>query len=69
MTAKKNDRLTVKMLIAKLSDLAQVKPDAEVYFITAGDDPNDGWPVYEAGLMFDSSNARVLLANDDRIVQ
>lgn len=69
MANKKDGRLTVKALIAKLSDLAEIKPDAEVCFITAGDDPNDGWPIFEAGMIFDSANARVLLVNDDRIVQ
>lgn len=66
---KKDGRLTVKELIAKLSGLSEIKPDAEVCFIMSGDGPNDGWPIYEAGLIFDSSKARVLLVNDDGIVR
>lgn len=69
MAAKKDDRLTVKALIARLSDLAEIKPDAEVCFIMSGDSPNDGWPIYEAGLIFDTSKARVLLINDEEIVK
>lgn len=69
MANKKDGRLTVKALIAKLSELAEIKPDAEVCFIMNGDGPNDGWPIYEAGLIFDSSKARVLLSDDDGIVQ
>lgn len=69
MANKKDGRLTVKMLIAKLSDLAEVRPDAEVCFIMPGDSPNEGWPIFEAGLIFDSSKARVLLINDEEIVQ
>lgn len=69
MANKKDGRITLKALIAKLSDLAEIKPDAEVCFIMSGDSPNDGWPIYEAGLIFDSTKARVLLINDDGIVQ
>lgn len=70
MSRKRNaDNLTVTKLIEKLSDLAEVRPDAEVCFVMAGDSPNDGWPIYEAGMIFDSSNARVLLVNDDEVVR
>lgn len=69
MAAKKDDRLTVKALIARLSDLAEIKPDAEVCFVMAGDGPNCGWPICGAGLIFDSTKARVLLVNDDGIVR
>lgn len=69
MASKKDGRLTVKTLIDKLSDLAQVRPDAEVCFIMNGDGPNDGWHICEAGLIFDSSKARVLITSDEEIVQ
>lgn len=70
MSRKRNaNNLTVSKLIEKLSDLAEVRPDAEVCFVMAGDSPNDGWPIYEAGMIFDSSNARVLLVNDDEVVR
>lgn len=69
MANKKNGSLTVKALIAKLSDIAEIKPDAEVCFIMPGDNPNEGWTIYEAGLIFDSSKARVLLVNNEEIVQ
>lgn len=69
MANRKDGRLTVETLIAKLSDLAQVRPDAEVCFTMNGDGPNEGWQIYEAGLIFDSSKARVLLTNDEEIVQ
>ena len=61
--------LTVTELIEKLSALADVKPDAEVCFVMAGDGPNDGWPIYEAGMIFDSSAARVLLVNENEVVR
>lgn len=69
MANKKDGGITLKALIAKLSDLAEIKPDAEVCFIMSDDGPNDGWPIYEAGLIFDSTKARVLLVNDDGIVR
>lgn len=69
MANKKNDMLTAKELIARLSDLAEIKPDAEVCFVMPGDCPNEGWPICEAGLIFDSAKARVLLVNDDGIVR
>ena len=69
MANKKNGRLTVKALIAKLSDLAEIKPEAEVCFVMNGDGPNDGWPIYEAGMIFDSRQSRVMLSNDEEIVQ
>ena len=69
MANKKNDMLTAKELIAMLSDLAEIKPDAEVCFVMSGDGPNEGWPICEAGLIFDSAKARVLLVNDDGIVR
>ena len=34
-----------------------------------GDSPNDGWTIFEAGMIFDSSSARVLLINDDEVVR
>ena len=70
MSRKQNaDYLTVTKLIEKLSDLAEIKPDAEVCFVMAGDSPNDGWPICEAGMIFDSSSARVLLVNDEEVVR
>ena len=66
---KKEGRLTVTALIAKLSDLAEIKPEAEVCFVMNGDGPNDGWPIYEAGMIFDSRQSRVMLSNDEEIVQ
>lgn len=70
MSRKRNDgNLTVTKLIEKLSDLAEMKPDAEVCFVMAGDGPNDGWPIYEAGMIFDSSSARVLLVNENEVVR
>lgn len=70
MGRKRNtDNLTVTKLIEKLSELAEVRPDAEVCFVMAGDGPNDGWPIYEAGMIFDSSTARVLLVNENEVVR
>lgn len=70
MSRKQNaDNLTVTKLIEKLSDLAEMKPDADVCFVMAGDGPNDGWPIFDAGMIFDSSSARVLLINDDEVVR
>lgn len=70
MSRKRNDgNLTVTELIKKLSDLAEVRPDAEACFVMAGDGPNDGWPIYEAGMIFDSSAARVLLTNENEVVR
>lgn len=65
----KSNTLTVTELIDKLKTLAGVKPKAEVVFVMPGDGPNDGWPIYETGLIYDSSNARVLLINDTEIVR
>ncbi len=70
MSRKQNaDNLTVTKLIEKLSELAEVRPDAEVCFVMPGDSPNDGWTIFEAGMIFDSSSARVLLINDDEVVR
>lgn len=70
MSRKQNaDNLTVTKLIEKLSDLAEMKPDADVCFVMAGDGPNDGWPTYEAGMIYDSSAARVLLVNENELVR
>lgn len=70
MSRKRNaDNLTVTKLIEKLSELAEVRPDAEVCFVMADDSPNDGWPIYEAGMIFDSSAARVLLVNENEVVR
>ena len=70
MSSKSNtDKLTVTELIEKLSDFADIKPDADVCFVMSGDGPNDGWPIYEAGMIFDSSAARVLLTSDDEVVR
>ena len=70
MSRKSNtDRLTVTELIKKLSDLAEVRPDAEVCFIMPGDSPNEGWSIYETGMIFDSNSARVLLVNEDEVVR
>jgi len=70
MSRKSNaGNLTVTELIKKLSALAEVRPDAEVCFIMPGDSPNDGWTIFEAGMIFDSSSARVLLINDDEVVR
>lgn len=70
MSRKSNaGNLTVTELIKKLSALAEVRPDADVCFVMAGDGPNDGWPIYEAGMILDSSAARVLLVNEDEVVK
>ena len=69
MANSKKGNMTVVELIGKLEKLAQVKPEAEVCFVMSGDGPNDGWPICETGLIFDSSNARVLLINDTEIVR
>ncbi len=71
MTASKKNisSLTVTELIDKLGALAEVRPKAEVCFVMAGDGPNDGWPIYEVGMIFDSSRARVLIINETEILR
>lgn len=66
---RKTDCLTVTQLVKKLEEFADMKPDADVCFITDGDGVNDGWPVWEVALVIDSGSARVLLVNDEKVIE
>lgn len=65
----KADCLTVTQLVKKLEEFADIRPDADVCFITAGDGVNDGWSVWEVALVIDSGSARVLLANEEKVIE
>lgn len=65
----KVDSLTVTQLVKKLEEFASLRPNADVHFIASGDGPNDGWRIYEVGIVIDSGGARVLLTNDEKVIE
>lgn len=61
--------LTVSQMTKKLEEFAALRPDADVCFMTSGDTVNEGWAVLEVGMVIDSGSARVLLVNDDKVIE